>query len=250
MKPDEETLMAYADGELEGALKVEIEAAIAADPALAARVDAHRSLRARVGAAFGAAEAGPDPLEAMIRGDAPAEVVNLAAVRAAKTAPPPPPPRKPLPRWAPWVGIAAALVLAVMLTRPMLPGTGAPLIVSQGGRLEARGDLVRVLDTQLASEPPAAAEFRIGLTFRDKQGRYCRTFQPSVGQSLVGIACRDGRRWDVVMMTGMDGTPDAGYRTAGSGTPAPVLAAVQDMISGEPLDAAAEKAARERRWIR
>ena len=44
-------------------------------------------------------------------------------------------------------------------------------------------------------------------------------------------------------------TPTAGdYRTAGAETPPEVLAAVEALIAGEPLDAAGERAARERGW--
>jgi anti-sigma factor RsiW len=45
---DDETLMAYADGELDAGLKAQIDAAIEQDPALAQRVEQHRTLRARI----------------------------------------------------------------------------------------------------------------------------------------------------------------------------------------------------------
>jgi hypothetical protein len=40
----------------------------------------------------------------------------------------------------------------------------------------------------------------------------------------------------------------AEYRTAGSDTPGAVLAAVDSLIAGDPLDAAAERAARDSGW--
>ena len=49
---DDETLMAYADGELDAAQRAEIAAAIERDPALARRVEQHRALRAEVAGAF------------------------------------------------------------------------------------------------------------------------------------------------------------------------------------------------------
>ena len=53
MKYDDETLMAFADGELDEARRAEIAAALDQDPSLAQRVERHRALRARVVDAFG-----------------------------------------------------------------------------------------------------------------------------------------------------------------------------------------------------
>ena len=52
MKYDDETLMAYADGELDAAQRAQIDAAIAQDPGLALRVQEHKALRARMTGAF------------------------------------------------------------------------------------------------------------------------------------------------------------------------------------------------------
>ncbi len=52
MSISDETLMAYADGELEPAQRAEVEAAMAADPKVAERVERHRALRRKLNAAF------------------------------------------------------------------------------------------------------------------------------------------------------------------------------------------------------
>jgi anti-sigma factor RsiW len=52
MNFDDETLMAYADGELDGTARAAVEAAMAADAALAERVARHHELRRRLQAAF------------------------------------------------------------------------------------------------------------------------------------------------------------------------------------------------------
>jgi hypothetical protein len=52
MSIPDETLMAYADGELELAQRAEVEAALAADPTLVVRVQQHRALRKKLNAAF------------------------------------------------------------------------------------------------------------------------------------------------------------------------------------------------------
>jgi RNA polymerase sigma-70 factor, ECF subfamily len=52
MKYSDEILMAYADGELDEATRAEIDAAAAADPAVAAAIARHRQLRERLRAGF------------------------------------------------------------------------------------------------------------------------------------------------------------------------------------------------------
>ena len=52
MTYSDDTLMAYADGELEAAERAAIEQAMRTDPAIAAVVERHRALRADVAAAF------------------------------------------------------------------------------------------------------------------------------------------------------------------------------------------------------
>ena len=77
MKYDDETLMAYADGELDAAQRAQIDAAIAQDPGLALRVQEHKALRARMTGAFSRVLDQPIPerLEAAAR-------VGVRALRA------------------------------------------------------------------------------------------------------------------------------------------------------------------------
>ena len=58
---------------------------------------------------------------------------------------------------------------------------------------------------------------------------------------LAGLACREGDVWAVRATADAPGT-------AGSASPAPILAAVEGMIAGEPLDATQAAAARARGW--
>jgi hypothetical protein len=105
---------------------------------------------------------------------------------------------------------------------------------------------VRVLDSGLAADAPDAAGRAVGLTFRDADGRWCRTFQ-SADAGVAGLACRGGDAWRLEALAPFQ--PAAGeIRTAGADTPPAVLAAVDALIADETLDAAAETRARDAGW--
>ena len=220
----DERLLAYVDGQLEPADRAAFEAEIAADPDLAASVARHRALSGRISAAYAPVldEAVPPGLTALA----------LAANDRA-------PARFGIPQWA---AMAACLVAGVLVSRTVWPTGGA--LVARDGALVAQGGLAKALTTQLSAQ---AGPVRVGLSFRDAAGSYCRTFQ-STPDRMAGVACREDDRW--VARTASAWTPTAGpdYRMAGSETPPEVLATVDRLIVGDPLDAAAERAARQRGW--
>ncbi|MGH8189239.1 MAG: anti-sigma factor family protein, partial [Steroidobacteraceae bacterium] len=89
MKFSQETLMAYADGELDAATRRAIEEAMQTDDAIAREIERHRALRSDLQAAFGGSLTEPVP-ERLIESarTSPAgstKVADLAAARAAKT---------------------------------------------------------------------------------------------------------------------------------------------------------------------
>ncbi|HZZ34508.1 MAG TPA: zf-HC2 domain-containing protein [Caulobacteraceae bacterium] len=231
----DERLSAYVDGELDEPARAEVEAAIAADPALAERVATHRRLRLRLSDAYAGAldEPIPDAWTQLTR-SAPSPIVDLARERAR---------RRPAPAWTGWAAIAASLAAGLVIGRLVLPSQG--LISGAGASMIARGPLDRALTEQLASAQ-AGAPIRIGLSYRSNEGRYCRTFQARAG--LAGLACREGDAWRVRMAVSQPPAPRTEYRTAGAETPAAVLSLVDETIAGEPLDARAEAAARARHW--
>jgi hypothetical protein len=102
------------------------------------------------------------------------------------------------------------------------------------------------LNTQNSGQ--AAGPVRIGLSFKNQQGLYCRTFQASGRAPVAGVACREPSAWRVRGVSPAAPAPTADYRTAGSETPAAVLATVDAMIVGQPLDAAAEVRAKASGW--
>jgi hypothetical protein len=140
------------------------------------------------------------------------------------------------------VAAAAAFVIGIFAGPALLNQEQGPLAV-QNGALIAQGDLSQALETQLASAQPSDAAHRIGLTFENEQGDYCRTFE---GAEVSGLACRKGEAWAVAVAEGGAGTGSSPeYRQAGSST---IMAAAQDRMAGAPLDAAAERALIESGW--
>lgn len=223
-----EKLMAYADGELSGAERDAVEAAIARDPALAAQVEAQRALKARLARAFApiAAEPPPQRLVDAVRAKPQAEIVDLSARRKARAV------------VAQFAALAACFAAGLFVGVAALRGSG-PIGVERGA-LIARGELAEALTIQLASEARADADIRIGLTFAAQDGALCRTFSSAAAE---GIACRDGETWrlDLLAAPARQGE----YRMASSPL---VLEAVSARIKGEPLDAAGERAARDAGW--
>jgi hypothetical protein len=252
MTISDETLMAYADGELDAAARAAVESAMREDPQIEKRIAAHRTLRRKVQAAYSAelSEAIPERLLTAASGAASTQgsnVVNLQAARTAmergKSRAPPPP------QWRTAGTIAASLIAGVGLGFFMWGHTESPLMRSAGGALVARGQLAKALSNQLAADQSRSSAVQIGVSFRAKSGDYCRTFALSGAVSPSGLACRHGDQWQVQALTQEPGTVGGSdYRTAGSAMSVTILKSVEEQISGEPLDQAGERAARQRGW--
>jgi len=237
MNVTREEIAAFADGELEGADLARIEAAVAADPALATQVEAHRALKTRLAAHFApiAAEPVPERLSALLSASSTgggAEVIDFATAAAQRQG-------KAASRhqWLRWAGpaLAASLALGILVMRPGSAPDGY-----------AGGDLAAVLDTRLASNQPQDGATRILLSFPNTKGELCRGF---AGADRSGIACRDGTGWRLERTLGGVTAQGTDFRQAGS-SEAALMAAMQDMATGAPLDATAEEAARAKGWRR
>jgi len=240
---DDETVMAYVDGELEPLARAALEAAIAGDPQLQQRVAAQRVLRTRLQRAGAAvlAEPVPERLLSTARG-----------ARAPATILPPARARRPARRWSwPQGGALAASLVVGALLGPLLLHPPAGPVTTRDGRLLAAGALAQALSQQLASTQPADAAVRIGLSFRRRDGAYCRSFLLRAPSPLAGVACREPDAWRMqVLAAAAPGAAAGGYRPAAAAMPAAVTQAVDALIAGEPFDAAAEAAARGRAWNR
>ncbi|MFC4293457.1 anti-sigma factor family protein [Novosphingobium tardum] len=229
MKPSREEIAAFADGELEGARRAEVAAAIEADPELAAQVGAHRALREQLSLHFAPFMEAPLP-ERLIRpleqGDAVMELADARGRRDVRSS-------GSIARWA-WLAapaLAASLALALFM-----PGR------DRGRQVE--GQLAVALDQQLVSGQAPDAPQRILLSFRNKAGKYCRAF---TAQDQGGIACREAGGWRIEQ--GGEGVkPDRSeYRMARSSS-AELLERAQAMAVGPALDAAQERRARDAAW--
>jgi len=220
-----EMLMAYADGELDPLNAKRVERAIAGDPALAQEVERHRALRKRISDSFApvADEQVPDRLAALLK-------TNVVDLPAPKT-------RPILARWREAAALAACLLLGLVIGMGVQHG---PVSAGAGG-LYASGSLAAALDDQVGG---ANGAVKVAVSFRDKRGSYCRVFSSSAAD---GIACRDASGWALRRTQQGASTQRGDYAQAGSPDPE-LMAAAQDMMAGEPLDAKAEETARGAGW--
>lgn len=236
MMVDDEMLMQYADGELDDIARARVERAAAADTTVMARLEEHRSLRARLAGHYGpvAEEDVPERFKTLLAAEGAGNVVAFGPARRRRAAPL---------GWAS-AAIAASLVAGVIAGQMLPRASGGP-VAFENGAMIAQGQVARALETQLASAPPASAAVRIGVSFPGEGGRACRTFD---APELAGVACRLGDRWRVLVTApGGSARGAGGYRQAGV-SDAVVMQVAQDMMSGEPLDAAAERRARDGGW--
>lgn len=230
-----EQLAAYADGELAAEAAAEIEAALAQDEELRAALARHRALRSRLAMHFDpiAREPVPDRLGALLRpsgpnGPAGAEVIDLAAARER---------RRPVPPGGRWIWLAGPALAASLV------------LVFVGISLRKPSDyagpeLSGALDRQLVAEQTDQTAVRVLLSFRDRNGQYCRGFT-APGQS--GVACRDERGWKLREVLAPVDAQQGEYRQAESAA-SRIMARAQDMAAGAALDSEEEAAARARGW--
>jgi len=249
--PDEE-VFAFVDGELPPEAMARIEAAMATDPQLALRVETQRSLRRLLSGAHGGATRQPEVRKTSAAepppASKPAEVIAFPGIKAkkdkakaeekarardAKASKPGHATGRGLPVWA---GLGACLLIGLVVGR-----LAAPPPVTLSGANDpppiAAGPLARALNTQASGQ--VAGPVRIALSFKTGSGVYCRAFQAAGPSPLAGVACREPDAWRVRAVA---------PAKAGSPTPAAILAVVDSMIAGPPLDAAGEAKAKSDGW--
>ena len=243
MKFSDETLMAYAEGELDDATRGEVERAIRADPSLAAKVRQHAAMRANIFAKFSPSPDERVPPQSAAAGRS-AKVIQLNVARPVRATPPE---EKRRWSWGEWCSIVAALVVGVVAggigVTSLQDEVRVAATADAGGTLLAQGELAEALATRLSAAAVPAGAVRIGVSFEAKGGGYCRTFMMG---TAAGLACANGAEWRVPLMAeAAKGAPGAGREM-----PPVVLDAIDERIAGQTLDAEAEEAARERGWKR
>lgn len=246
MNISDETLMRYADGELDAQQAAEVEAAIRNDPTRAQRVEEHRALRAKLGRAFDGVlrEPIPDRLVEAANAAARTNVTDLASARAAKQG------ATHARRWAwkEWTAIAASVLMGVFVGRTALQAPDSTLVETRGNELIAAGSLAEALTTQVGGERSQDAPIVIAATFRNETGEYCRAFTAREPEALAGVACRDDDAWRLHTLTQGAAGASNDYRMAGSQLPAIVVQTMDSMMASDALDTEQEEAARERSW--
>lgn len=230
---DPESWQAYVDGAMDAAARAEIEAAMTEDPLLRARIERAIRLRDRVRAGFDAVleEPVPDRFAAVLASPASAP----APLRARRTS-------------APWWGLASAAALAAVAAGLGWRDATPSLLRAEGARTFASGALAAGLERQLASAPRPGDAVAIGLTFRDRDGRWCRSFAMPA-EAIAGLACREDGRWRVGLLDARDGEDDADtWRQAASPMSPALVAEIDARIAGETLSADEERRIRDAGW--
>ncbi len=207
----DETLMAFADGELDAAEAARVEAAMEQDPALYRRVEAFKTTRRLVSETLGPLAELPLPpsLERTVAStdttSPTSNVVPLPAQRARPT----------VARWA--LPLAASLALMI--------GGGGGYWLGQAGRVDqalVASNIGPELRQALTEQPTGAARsiagagaVRMIATFRNGVGELCREWvsdEPT--RSVTAIACRDANGWSLQLAVAGAPTGDAGFTTA------------------------------------
>lgn len=199
-----------------------------------------------------AAAAGPvprapeaDAVDTHALGARPVDAGRAGSI-ASNAAPPAPHGARRRPR-AGWPAYALAASLAALAVSLWLRPAPGPVVVDDG-TLVARGTLARGLDTVLASAPAEPGGVAVGLSFRDADGRVCRSFVQRDAGGIAGLACRDGDRWTLPVVSAADGVGGGELRQASSVVPPEVQAAIDARLQGDVFDAAQERAARDAGW--
>ena len=244
MRFSDETLIAYADAELDDDIREEVEAAMATDSdladAVALQIENRAALQTKLHDAFDSVlvEPIPERLLNVTRSD----TSTFTAARIVEA---------PRPRWSSghWSVLIIALIVGALLGRFAFVKNDAD-IVTQAGRMEAGGELRDALAEQSGGVLNRDTGIQIGVSYLAKNGDYCRTFTIKQTNALAGLACRRHEGWAIDVLIRANSDASGAYRMAGAAVPPLILSVVETTIAGDPLDPEQEADARARGWQR
>ena len=250
---DDERLSAWLDGELPDVEAHRLEERLAAEPALARRLERLRQSDHAAQHAFHAIDGSPMPsavLDLLRDEDADrsrdAQEASVVRLR----------PRAPRFFQVP-VAIAASVALvAGFLVRDLIapPGIGEDTALPISGLVASGSGLFRLLETAPAGQPVDLADgsrAEVVLTFQANDGDWCRQFRMEADPAaLHGLACRQPGGWQLETASFAGPEPsDATFRQAAGATPAALEAAVRARLGArEPLDADEESQVLSEGW--
>jgi len=189
-EPTHETLNAFIDGELPPKEMERIAMLLAEHPDLDAWVHRQEALRAGIKSTFSELVTAPPPAR---------------LVQAVKDAP-------VSWRWhlrqfaAPriWAPMGAALALGLVIGIALRPDS---YFMTRDGQMMARGALATALNDELASDRYTGSGPRIGISFRNRNGHYCRTFN---ADTQGGLACHGDKGWAIALLAAYPRTESSG----------------------------------------
>lgn len=227
---NDEILMAFADGELDAPEAAEIARLIAADPALAARVDLFRQTRAALTVPADAGDAPPSPVDAALIARIRAAAVPDARPATGLLARAMPANRN----WQP-AAIAAALALVLVAAGWLGLSSRAP----SGGM---DGALVAALDSVPSGESDVGGQFTAIASFVIADGTLCREYETHGTAPRIGFACHGPDGWQDRFSVALSADPAPGYIPASAEIEG-LDAFLADAGAGAPLTDAEEQAA-------
>lgn len=237
----DETLMAFADGELDEQEAEAVRIAVDNDGALRARLEELRQVDELLRAAFPAPVDQPDRFAELLKDTESAAVVRLV------------PNRRFAPSWIPAGAAIAAGVIGVM-AGGMLTAGSAGLVSVTDGDVHVAGVVQSVLAHTPAGQVAYEQGFRVTpvLSFVANDGRPCREVRIDGHDAAARfVACRNTEQeaWDVeaLVRSPVDDAPDA-YRQAGAENDPVIGAAFARLGVKSTMDADAEREAIARGW--
>ncbi|HJR70117.1 MAG TPA: hypothetical protein VKA43_08775 [Gammaproteobacteria bacterium] len=241
---DDEALSALLDDALLPDDATELRRRLDREPALRSRLAALEQANTAVRKAY--VDVVNEPLPASVLDALTLPGENVVAFR----------PRRPLLMTLLPLAAAATIALVIGMSVGVRLGPGgspdAAGLVAEAGVVAPGTPLFAALDSL-----PSAATQAVGagviatprLTFGANDGGYCRLVDLTSERSTTeALACRRDDEWLLEMVVFVERAPrDGVYRPASGPSPA-IEAAVDSLIEGEPLDAAAERAVIGRGW--